>query len=129
MDTIVCMNITTKYGPEIHARLVSHIQKGMSIEDAGDIEGIAGVTLRRWSVVHPAFRKEIVKAQKSVKGKQIETILDAGSKSWQASAWFLERRFHEEYGRKDSTDLTSKGKAIKGVIYMPTKKQEGEGKV
>ena len=39
------------------------------------------------------------KAEAECKAARIATVLKASEKSWQAAAWWLERRFSDEYGR------------------------------
>lgn len=115
----------TKYTEAIHAALVNRLANGITIEDACDLEGIGTTTHGSWMETKSGYRADIKKALKKVKELQLKTVLSAGKKSWQASAWYLERRHPEEFGRRDRMDLTSKGKEIKGVIYMPVKKEAG----
>lgn len=53
--------------------------------------------------------------------KLIKRASNAGS--WQASAWILERRYPEEFGRREKIDMKSETKLEGGggqvIIYIP----------
>ena len=63
------------------------------------MEGISYETYRTWQTEKPVFSVAIKKAEAECKAARIATILKASEKSWQAAAWWLERRCPDEYGR------------------------------
>jgi len=75
------------------------LKKGCSFKDACAMEGISYETFRAWQSEKSAFSVAIKKAEAECKAARIATILKASDKSWQAAAWWLERRCPEEYGR------------------------------
>ena len=63
------------------------------------MEGISYETFRTWQTEKSVFSVAIKKAEAECKVARIQTILKASKKSWQAAAWWLERRCPDEYGR------------------------------
>ena len=49
------------------------------------------------------FWREVKKAEARAENAAIQTIQQAAEKSWQASAWWLERKFKDRWGRQDKT--------------------------
>ena len=63
------------------------------------MEEISYETFRTWQSEKSVFSVAIKKAEAECKVARIQTILNASDKSWQAAAWWLERRYGDEYGR------------------------------
>lgn len=89
----------SKYSPQMQAALCRWLRKGCSFKDACAMEGISYETFRTWQTEKSVFSVAIKKAEAECKVARIQTILKASDKSWQAAAWWLERRCSEEYGR------------------------------
>lgn len=89
----------SKYSPQMQSALCVWLKKGCSFKDACAMEGISYETFRAWQSEKSAFSVAIKKAEAECKAARIATILKASDKSWQAAAWWLERRCPEEYGR------------------------------
>ncbi len=106
------MGRNTKYSPQMQAALCQWLKKGCSFKDACAMEGISYETFRTWqgekSVFSPVGHSSLQRAKADVaikkaeiecKVARIQTTLKASDKSWQAAAWWLERRYGDEYGR------------------------------
>lgn len=91
--------------------LCAWLRKGSSYKDACAMEGISYETFRTWQSEKSAFSVAIKKAEAECKVARIATILKASEKSWQAAAWWLERRCPDEYGR------TPKEEPVNAVSY------------
>jgi hypothetical protein len=89
----------TKYSPQMQSALCKWLRKGCSFKDACAMEGISYETFRTWQSEKSAFSVAIKKAEAECKVARIQTVLKASDKSWQAAAWWLERRCPEEYGK------------------------------
>ena len=63
------------------------------------MEGITYETFRTWENEKSVFSVALKKAEAECKAARIATVLKASEKSWQAAAWWLERRCPDEYGR------------------------------
>jgi hypothetical protein len=105
---------------ELTAQMVEHIKSGVTINDACALEGISKQSHYRWldeGLVPPGesdhrpacwtYRLEIEAALASYKHNLLKNLQSAASNGqWQASAWILERRFPDEFGRKDKVALS-----------------------
>ena len=72
---------------------------------------------------HADFYKSVKKAEKGFRLTHLKRIKDASEGNWQASAWMLERRFADEYGRNRLEISGNNGEPIKTEnavqIYLP----------
>jgi transposase len=88
-------------------RIFEVLSLGGSLQDAADLLGIDRSTLTRRKQTDAEFAQGIKKA--TVEGKLVHLKnVKARSPRWQASAWFLERRWGNQFGRRDrvNTDGT-----------------------
>jgi len=62
-------------------------------------------TFYRWLDGDATFRDAVEKAEADAELRFIGVIAKAAPVSWQAAAWWLERRHSEDYGRHERVDL------------------------
>lgn len=68
--------------------------------------GICEDTLATWARRYPAFLADIQKAEAEAEVQAVAVIRQAANDgTWQAAAWWLERRRHEDYRRRDETEV------------------------
>ena len=115
-----------KFTEEVCKLILEEIRNGVSMSDSASIHRVSKLTLDNWCKRNKDFARDLKKAESEYKREHLLNLRKASGKSWQASSWLLERKYPEEYGRRDRMDLTSKGNEIRGVVYMPVKKSEGE---
>ncbi len=72
---------------------------GGSIRDAADYTGISHQSILRAMERDTAFADQVKKAEATGKIKHLRRIGE--SDAWQASAWFLERKYPDEYARRE----------------------------
>lgn len=132
---------------ELIDNICKHISEGLTYNDAAYLEGINKSTFHLWKSEAKKSLEEISKNPKYKLSKyqklQLEFI-DSLKKadlefkkthikkiardiSWQSSAWILERKYFDEFGKK--MDVTSKGEAINIVVpegFMPVLKNNKE---
>lgn len=79
------------------------------------------------------FYEAIKRAEATAEIRNVAIIQRAGQESWQASAWYLERKFHDRWGKKQSHEVTGKdGGAIEietarnKLIKLLTEEEEEE---
>jgi hypothetical protein len=101
----------TKFSPQMQAALCKWLRNGCSFKDACSMEGISYETFRKWQSEKSVFSVAIKRAEAECKVARIQTVLKASDKSWQAAAWWLERRYGDEYGRNP------KGEQPEAVSY------------
>ena len=101
-----------KYSEELTEEICKHIRNGVLNKDAAILSGISEATFYLWQQekledgkdnpqFHLEFLESIKKAESARKRNFISTIVTASEKNWQASAWYLERVYPEEFGRKE----------------------------
>lgn len=88
-----------KYGPEITQEIAAHLQNGSSRTDACYMVDIHYETFTQW-MKKPEFAETIKKAEAVCKNRNIGLIQKAALTTWQAAAWWLERKYHTEFALK-----------------------------
>ena len=96
----------TKYSEEIHASIVADLTKGQTRACAAEIAGIGERTLYRWltrgkkgDAPFAAFLADVKKAERKAERKMVGIVRAAARQTWQAAAWWLERKFPESWGK------------------------------
>ena len=88
----------SKYCKEIVEEICGHIEGGLTQKDACTLAKISHQTFHRWIDEHSEFSEAIDGAR--VKNKQFHINKITQAKTWQASAWYLERVYHKEFSIK-----------------------------
>ena len=104
------MGRPTKLTPELQTALIKALSSGAFIEAACEYVGIDPGTYHRWMAkgaeedtdpVYGEFREAIKAARAAVTLRMAGRVLEAADDgSWQAGAWWLERSFPDQYGRR-----------------------------
>jgi transposase len=117
-----------KYSKELITDIIKYIESGASNKDAAALSGVSEETFYNWlrptikkddkeipnPDYHPEFSESLKKAKTKRKVAMVNRILSAAKGSWQAAAWYLERQYNEEFGRRDKHELSfDPRKAIK----------------
>lgn len=96
----------TKYTPERIARILGYLRLGNTRKAAGLASGISHETFSQWLNRYPEFSEAVENAEAEAELAHVGNVLQAAGKgAWQASAWWLERRRHDSWGRKDRIEL------------------------
>lgn len=106
------MGRKTKLTPDLIRDAEKLVSAGNYVETVCDYLGIGKTTWYRWlergekarKGIYREFRDAIKKAEARAEIRAVNGILSAGQDNWQALAWYLERRHHEKWGRKDRLD-------------------------
>lgn len=88
--------------PEKERDILAILATGGSRNVAADYVGIGQATLHDVIARDEKFSERVKKAEASGQLKHLKKIEMA--EQWQASAWMLERKWPDEYGRKDRTE-------------------------
>lgn len=94
----------TKATPRTLKIILDAIAEGLSQREASALAGISEDTLSLWKK-DSEFSEQIRQKQIECKLGHIRNIKKASEKSWQASAWWLERKYKEEFSLKTKMDL------------------------
>jgi len=95
----------SKLTPSVRRIVVTAIKKGNTLTTAAQLAGVARNTLWVW-LTHPDpayrdFQNAVEKAEGDATRTSVSIIRTAAQTQWQAAAWWLERRHHEEWGRTE----------------------------
>lgn len=96
----------SKYTPEREAKIVEALAAGNTRKTAARLAGIDQGTLENWMLRYSGFSAAVEKAEADAEASHVANIKAAAvGGSWTASAWWLERRRHEDWGRKDRLEI------------------------
>lgn len=111
------------------------VSAGNYIKDIPPVLGIDDSTWFRWlsegekakSGLKREFYETVKKAEKDAIVRNVALIQRAAQEgNWQAAAWWLERKYFEDWGRKDKVDLSADKDGFKVVVeYVDKGKQDG----
>lgn len=109
-----------KLTPEVQERIVTVIRDGNTRAAAALYAGIGETTLYRWLQTGGRSRngskcrelwEAVKKAENATELESVLIIRTAAQKSWQAAAWWLERRRHGDWARRDTLDVNFRQEA------------------
>jgi hypothetical protein len=102
------MGRPSKFTDERRDRILQALRDGNTRKASALYGGIDRSTLEDWMHRYPAFSAAIEKAEADAEVAHVANIATAAkSGNWTASAWWLERRRHEDWGRKDRVEIIS----------------------
>lgn len=97
----------SSFAPEIKKRILRALKDGNTRKTAAEVAGICCKTLQRWcqrgrskspdDTDYAAFVRSIKKAEAEAHEAAVKAIRQAGRKTWTALAWWLERKYPEEW--------------------------------
>ena len=129
------MGRKSKLTKEVIKEASKMVAVGNYIKDVYPILGIEESTWYRWlkegerakSGIKREFYKAIKKAEKEAIARNVALIQRAAQDgNWQAAAWWLERKYFEDWGRKDKVDLSADKDGFKIVVeYVDERGKDG----
>ncbi|MDP3767724.1 MAG: hypothetical protein Q8S13_06890 [Dehalococcoidia bacterium] len=104
----------TKLTPEIAARIFQALRAGNNRPAAAHYGGISQETFQTWmrrgraarAGIHRDFLVGVEKAEADAQIASVAIIQSAARKTWQAAAWWLERKFPQEWGRRERMEVS-----------------------
>ncbi len=103
----------TKYSKEKLDKIVQGIGSGLTVEDTCLYADIHKSTYYDWLLTYSEFSDAVKTAEVKGKMRRILRIeLAAQNGAWQADAWYLERKYPEEFGRKLTLQVSPEDAAI-----------------
>lgn len=86
----------TKYNGDITRDMAGHLEGGMGRVDTCALVGISYETFTQW-MLKAEFYEAVKKAEMVCKSRNIAIVQRATNTSWQAAAWWLERKYPKEF--------------------------------
>lgn len=125
--------------PAVHDAIIEHVRAGAHGSVAAAACGVPQTTFSDWvtkgldpectSPNRDAYRALVVaiaEAEASVESRTVRRVLDASEQTWQAAAWYLERKHKERWARADQLDVTSRGQGLFDVLLRVDADRRGE---
>ena len=125
----------TKLTPELQAEMVKLVELGNYMDTAAACCGVTRDTFHAWMKrgvregkgPYYEFSDALKRAEGRAEAAALVRIRKAGQTSWQADAWYLERKMPRKWGRWDRVDMTEGKAAEKAhperdsgvVVYVP----------
>ena len=110
----------TKYCRERTDLILAAIRDGLPHRWAAAVAGISVPTLMRWRARYDNFVVEIERAEADFVATNVAIVLASarGGKSEDAR-WLLERRAHEDFGRREVAEVRQQhtGEVVVRVVY------------
>lgn len=92
----------SKRTPETRERILALLRGGNFHETAYKAAGISKQTFYDWMKTDPDFSDAVEKAEEEAIAFHVSQVTQASINGvWQASAWFLERKRPDRFGRQD----------------------------
>lgn len=99
----------TKYVPEVIEKILNAIAVGAPFSHACNYAGISFETFNEWRKDKSEFSEQVKNAEgKAVIGWLARIEQAAKDGNWTAAAWKLERRFPEDFGKRDKIQVDVK---------------------
>jgi len=116
----------TKFDPDTCHKIIQALEAGNYQKTAAALAGVSENTFYRWmdrgknakSGKYREFCESVKKAEEKAKAYHLQQIRKASENgSWQASAWYLERKHPQEWGRQQRIDMKADVKSkVEGAI-------------
>jgi hypothetical protein len=98
----------SKYTPARVAMILAALEAGMSRKGAAEYAGLDESTLANWDRRFPGFSGALKQAEAAVELRAASSIQQAFvDGDWRAGLAWLERRRHDDWGRRDRLDLVA----------------------
>lgn len=96
----------TKRTPQVQEAILLALRAGNTRVASALYVGIARETLLRWISRSVAFRHQVEQAEAQAEVRCVTKLSNAANEGdWRAALAWLERRRHEDWGRRDRIDL------------------------
>jgi transposase len=119
----------TSLTPKVQSIIVEAIEKGNYANTACWLAGISDVTYYHWKQrgergeePYASFLKAVKEAEAKAEADALKIITEAARNSWQAAAWYLERKKPDKWGRKERATKDDKKAAAAIVEFVESDK-------
>lgn len=109
-----------KYSPEKTQEICKRLEIGLMRTDSCTLSDISYETFTQW-MKKSEFSEAIKKAELRCKERNVSIIQKAAITTWQAAAWWLERKMPEEFALKSKVEFPD-NKAFPFTVIWGDKK-------
>jgi len=103
------MGRPTKRSPEREQAILNALRLGNTRANSAAYAEIDDNTFYRWLAADGMFRDAVVKAEADAEARFLGVIAKAAHDgTWTAAAWWLERRRHEDYRKREGVEITGR---------------------
>ena len=95
-----------KHSPEREQAIIAALRIGNTRVAACRSAEISHDTLARWLAADAAFSAAVQKAEADAEQRFLAQVAKAAQTTWQAAAWWLERRRHEDYAQRSKVEMS-----------------------
>jgi hypothetical protein len=90
----------TKYKPETVEKILEALRGGNTRRASCAVADVSQDSLALWLRIYPEFAEAVEKAEGKAEAKMVSIIRDASDTTWQAAAWWLERKHKAEWSSR-----------------------------
>ena len=90
----------TKYKPETVEKILEALRGGNTRRASCAVADVSQDSLALWLRIYPEFAEAVEKAEGKAEAKMVSIIRDASETTWQAAAWWLERKHKQEWSSR-----------------------------
>lgn len=105
----------TKYNPDRHNRIIEALRAGNTRKASAMFGGVSVDAFQEWVKIYPEFSQDVERAEAEAEIRNVAIIQKAATDTWQAAAWWLERRRPGDY-RTRSEVTGADGGAVRVVV-------------
>lgn len=95
----------SKRTPERVKAICDLLRQGTTRRAAAQANGIVESTFYAWMEESSEFSEAVLKAESDCENEMASRVQVASIDSWQAAAWWLERRRNQDYARREKQDV------------------------
>jgi hypothetical protein len=90
----------TKYTEQNVNRILDALRGGNTRRASCAVADVSQDSLALWLRTYPEFAEAVEKAEGKAEAKMVSVIRDASETTWQAAAWWLERKHKAEWSSR-----------------------------
>jgi len=127
------MSRPTKLTPVTKEDIIKALRAGNSRRDSALYAGISETTFYSWMArgregepLYSEFLEAVEKAEAQSVVRNVAIIQRAAEETWQAAAWWLERKRPDDWGRRQRMDIGADKEELEVIVKIGGKRQDGE---
>lgn len=123
----------TKLTPDTKEDIVKALRAGNSRRDSALYAGVSETTFYSWMArgregepLYAEFLEAVEKAEAQSVVRNVAIIQRAAEETWQAAAWWLERKRPDDWGRRQRMDIGADKEELEVIVKIGGKRHDGE---